>query len=180
MGLSQRVHSTDIKLRMKLLGEKHSINSPHSTIRPLNEKKAIENAAYLLSEGFIFSIAGSLILFEAYRTRKKELDRRESVSDDIKALQDEINFIKKKLDEHNMELDDYKLPEGLHPLVLNVTDIENPRKIEDSSPNVIIAKSDSSEGNASAQKVEILKENLKEDTKKDIKESDDKPSVKVK
>ncbi|ODV62436.1 OPA3 family protein, partial [Ascoidea rubescens DSM 1968] len=104
MNLSQKVHSTDVKLRMKLLGEKHSLNSTHSTVRPLNEKKAIENAAYLLSEGFIFSIAGSLILFEAYRTRRKELNRRESVSDDIKALQDEINYIKKKLDEHNVEL----------------------------------------------------------------------------
>lgn len=104
--IAQTVHSTDLRLRMSLLGENRI------KIRPLNDKKAIENGANFLSEMFIFGVAGSLILYESYRSRKATSNHREAVYEDMAVLQDEIEFLKRKLKELNIKTDDYELPEG--------------------------------------------------------------------
>lgn len=98
---AQYLHRTDVKLRMGLVGENKI------KIRPLNDNKAIENGANFLSEFFIFSIAGSLIYYESYRTRKKSLDEKALVQDDISFLQDEIRNIQDQLVEikKNLNLD---------------------------------------------------------------------------
>jgi hypothetical protein len=51
----------------------------HYHIRPLSESKAIESGANFISESFLFLVAGSLILFESWRSRSKESTRREGV-----------------------------------------------------------------------------------------------------
>lgn len=107
--IAQTVHKTDLKLRMSLLGEKKI------KIRPLNDAKAIDNGANFLSELFIFSVAGSLIFYESYRSRKKASDERESIADDISVLQSEIEYLKSKLREVNIKLDDYQIPQGIKP-----------------------------------------------------------------
>lgn len=84
-------------------------------VRPLNEAKAIESGATFVAEGFIFSVAGGLILYESFRARRKELNRRETVADDIETLQDEIEWLKEKLVKRKLLEDDYKAPEGLNP-----------------------------------------------------------------
>ncbi|CDK26525.1 unnamed protein product [Kuraishia capsulata CBS 1993] len=114
VNVAQNMHILDTRLRMKLLGKKNV------TVRPLNENKAIESGASFLSEAFIFSVASSAILYESYRSRKKELTRRESVADDIATLQDEIEYLKRKLEEYNMKLDDYHPPEDMKPTVLKL------------------------------------------------------------
>lgn len=40
-------------------------------IRPLSEAKAIESGATFISEAFLFGVAGSLIVFESWRSRRK-------------------------------------------------------------------------------------------------------------
>ncbi|KAF7584507.1 Optic atrophy 3 protein (OPA3) family protein [Clavispora lusitaniae] len=86
--VAQTVHSTDVKLRMRLLGENRI------KVRPLNDKKAIENGANFLSEFFIFSVAGSLIFYESYRARVKSQNEKLTVKNDIIDLQEEITTIK--------------------------------------------------------------------------------------
>lgn len=112
--IAQTVHHTDIRLRMSLLGEKKI------KIRPLNDKKAVENGANFLSEFFIFSVAGSLILYESFRSRKKAADERDALADDIATLQDEIEYIKKRLASYNVRMDDYKPPEGYRPKYVKI------------------------------------------------------------
>ncbi|KAG5362451.1 OPA3-like protein [Yarrowia sp. C11] len=109
ISLAQRLHQTDTNLKMRLMGK--------STfkVRPLNEAKAIESGATFVAEGFIFSVAGGLILYESFRARRKELNRRETVADDIETLQDEIEWLKEKLVKRKLLEDDYKAPEGLNP-----------------------------------------------------------------
>lgn len=109
ISLAQRLHQTDTNLKMRLMGK--------STfkVRPLNEAKAIESGATFVAEGFIFSVAGGLILYESFRARRKELNRRETVADDIETLQDEIEWLKEKLVKRRLLEDDYKAPEGLNP-----------------------------------------------------------------
>ncbi|EAW15247.1 OPA3 family protein [Aspergillus clavatus NRRL 1] len=51
--------------------------APH--IRPLSESKAIESGATFISETFLFLVAGGLIVFESWRSRRKENTRREDV-----------------------------------------------------------------------------------------------------
>lgn len=117
--IAQRLHKTDVSLRMKLMGEKGA------KVRPLNDKKAVENGANFLSETFIFSVAGGIVLFESWRQRQKELSRRETIADDIKTLQYEIDYLKNKLKEYNVRLDDYKPPKDVQPLYLKLDESGN-------------------------------------------------------
>lgn len=110
---------------MRVLGEAVAIR-----IRPLNDTKAIETGANFLSEGFIFSVAGSLILFESLRARNKEIARRESVADDIATLQDEIELLKRNLVQQKILVDEYKVPSGVNPSVLKLPKVVAPNIYE--------------------------------------------------
>ena len=56
-------------------------------IRPLSEAKAIDSGATFISETFLFLVAGGLIVFESFRSRRKETSRREDVADRIGELE---------------------------------------------------------------------------------------------
>ncbi|CAZ84279.1 unnamed protein product [Tuber melanosporum] len=78
-------------------------------IRPLSENKAIENGANFISEFFLFSVAGGLILLEQIRSRRKEASRRDMVADRLEGLEernlvDEERF--KRLEEQTRESED--------------------------------------------------------------------------
>ncbi|KAI9369400.1 hypothetical protein BJX61DRAFT_519800 [Aspergillus egyptiacus] len=60
--------------------------APH--IRPLSESKAIESGATFISETFLFLVAGGLILFESWRSRRKETNRRDDVAARLKELEE--------------------------------------------------------------------------------------------
>lgn len=98
---------------MRLLGEQSA-----AKIRPLNDARAIENGANILSEAIIFSVAGGLIVYEGVRSSVQESQRRERVADDIATLQDEIELLKKNLKEQKILIEEYHLPEGVKPVVL--------------------------------------------------------------
>ncbi|CAL5867241.1 uncharacterized protein PFLUO_LOCUS1456 [Penicillium psychrofluorescens] len=57
-------------------------------IRPLSESKAIESGANFISETFLFLVAGGLIVFESWRSRRKESTRREGVEDRLNELEE--------------------------------------------------------------------------------------------
>lgn len=110
-------------------------------IRPLNDAKAIDTGANVLSEGFIFSVAGGLILYESLRARNKEIARRESVADDISTLQEELELLKKNLKEQRIIIEEYKVPEGVNPSVLKLPKraAEPPKVYEDDVPTATAA-----------------------------------------
>ncbi|KAJ5937636.1 hypothetical protein N7454_003978 [Penicillium verhagenii] len=61
---------------------------PHNyRIRPLTESKAIESGANFISESFLFLVAGGLIIFESWRSRRKESTRREGVEERLAELE---------------------------------------------------------------------------------------------
>jgi len=78
-------------------------------IRPLSENKAIENGANFISEFFLFSVAGGLILLEQIRSRRKEASRRDMVADRLEELE-ERNLVDEerlmKLEERTREGED--------------------------------------------------------------------------
>ncbi|RPA88158.1 hypothetical protein BJ508DRAFT_410032 [Ascobolus immersus RN42] len=57
-------------------------------IRPLSEAKAIDRGANFISELFLFSVAGGLILFESLRAKRKEQDRRDTVKERLELLEE--------------------------------------------------------------------------------------------
>lgn len=64
--------------------------APKPHIRPLSESKAIESGATFISEGFLFLVAGGLILFESWRSRRKENTRRDDVAARLNELEDTV------------------------------------------------------------------------------------------
>ena len=62
--------------------------APKPHIRPLSESKAIESGATFLSEAFLFVVAGGLIVFESWRSRRKETTRREDVESRLIELEE--------------------------------------------------------------------------------------------
>ncbi|KAE8350148.1 optic atrophy 3 protein-domain-containing protein [Aspergillus coremiiformis] len=78
------------------------VPTPH--IRPLSESKAIESGATFISETFLFIVAGGLIVFESWRSRRKETTRREDVEARLvelekseKAARDALLAVEKEL-----------------------------------------------------------------------------------
>lgn len=68
-------------------------------IRPLSDAKAIDSGANFVSEAFLFLVAGGLILFETWRSRRKEANRREDVKERIEKLEArEVDFEKREQD----------------------------------------------------------------------------------
>ena len=62
--------------------------APKLRIRPLSESKAIDSGANFISEAFLFAVAGSLIVFESLRARRKESNRREDVAERLAMLEE--------------------------------------------------------------------------------------------
>ncbi|KAK5940715.1 hypothetical protein PMZ80_007132 [Knufia obscura] len=66
--------------------EKHP---PKPKIKPLSETKAIETGANFISETFLFGVAASLIIFESWRSGRKERNRRDRVAEQLGDLEEE-------------------------------------------------------------------------------------------
>jgi len=73
-------------------------------IRPLSEAKAVEMGSNFISETFLFGVAASLILFEAWRSRRKENTRREDVADRLSDLEESENAARRALVELEREV----------------------------------------------------------------------------
>ncbi|OJJ46138.1 hypothetical protein ASPZODRAFT_67042 [Penicilliopsis zonata CBS 506.65] len=73
--------------RAKAAAEEAAKPAPPPHIRPLSESKAIESGANFISETFLFMVAGGLIVFESWRSRRKETERREDVSGRLAELE---------------------------------------------------------------------------------------------
>jgi optic atrophy 3 protein len=73
-------------------------------IRPLSEAKAIESGANFISETFLFGVAASLILFESWRSRRKDSARRDVVQDRLNDLEESEAAARKALVELEREV----------------------------------------------------------------------------
>lgn len=67
-------------------------------IRPLSEARAIESGANFISEAFMFLVAGSVIVFESWRSRRKESSRREDVAERLEILEARIGELTAELE----------------------------------------------------------------------------------
>ena len=68
---------------------------PKVKIRPLSEAKAIELGANFFSEAFIFAVAAGLLVWDSWRNRRKESQRRDDVAERLEALEGELEALRK-------------------------------------------------------------------------------------
>ncbi|KAJ1968493.1 hypothetical protein IWQ62_001215 [Dispira parvispora] len=97
IGLAQTGHRVDMNLKMKFFGYRKE------HIRPLNDAKAIEAGANFLSEAIIFSVAGSIILFENQRSKYAARERRNLVDDTLSELEEENARLQDRLTEYRSD-----------------------------------------------------------------------------
>ncbi|XP_010919156.1 OPA3-like protein [Elaeis guineensis] len=81
-------------------------HSTDTAIRPLNEEKAVQAAADLLGELFIFSVAGAALIFEVQRSARSEARKEELRKQELEALKQkednlarEVELLKQKFHE---------------------------------------------------------------------------------
>ncbi|KAG7834596.1 hypothetical protein KL919_002542 [Ogataea angusta] len=86
--VAQYFHFLDERLKTSLL------RSKARPVRPLNEAKAIQNGAEILSETFIFSVAAGALLYESNRQRVKENNRKDAMEEDVRRLEEEITELR--------------------------------------------------------------------------------------
>ncbi|KAL0578333.1 hypothetical protein V5O48_003647 [Marasmius crinis-equi] len=92
VGLAQRMHRTEVRLRTNILGE------PAKHIRPLSEQRAIESGANALAEGFLFTVAAALIIGESWRSSRSQSKRRDDVDDKLEDLDNRVAEVTARLD----------------------------------------------------------------------------------
>ena len=61
-------------------------------------RRAIENGANALAEGFLFTVATGLILGETWRSSRNTTKRRDAVDDQLDELRENVQGLNKKLD----------------------------------------------------------------------------------
>ncbi|KAF5742314.1 Optic atrophy 3 protein (OPA3) [Tripterygium wilfordii] len=73
----------------------------HSTdvaIRPLNEEKAVQAAADLIGELFVFTVAGAVVIFEVQRSARSEAKKEEIRKQELEAMRQRENELAKELE----------------------------------------------------------------------------------
>ena len=108
MRFAQRMHKVDATLRDKITPAKYRPLDPKTgkrktIVRPLNDAKAVESGATILSEFFVFGVASSLVIFETVRQMKKETVRREQIASTLKFLENEIEELREEVKIKNVE-----------------------------------------------------------------------------
>ncbi|XP_028761655.1 OPA3-like protein [Neltuma alba] len=101
ISIAQANHRVTTKLQRRIYGHATDV-----AIRPLNEEKAVQAAADLLGELFVFTVAGAAVIFEVQRSsrseaRKEEIRRQEmqAIKDGNENLAREVELLKQKLEE---------------------------------------------------------------------------------
>lgn len=91
-----------VRDKEKSIEKAKSSNKPK--IRPLSEAKAIDSGATFVSEGFLLLVGISLILFENWRSKRKETSRREDVAERISELEENEKLSRQALVELEKEI----------------------------------------------------------------------------
>ncbi|KAK2434430.1 optic atrophy 3 protein [Trifolium repens] len=101
ISIAQTNHRFTTRMQRRIYGQATDV-----AIRPLNEEKAVQAAADLLGELFVFTVAGAAVIFEVQRSsrseaRKEELRRQEiqAIKTRSEELDMEVQFLAQKLEE---------------------------------------------------------------------------------
>ncbi|XP_061345307.1 uncharacterized protein LOC133291126 [Gastrolobium bilobum] len=101
ISIAQANHRLTTRVQRRIYG--HATNVE---IRPMNEDKAVQAAADLLGELFVFTVAGAAVIFEVQRSSKSEARKEELRKQEIQAIKTrneelarELELLSQKLEE---------------------------------------------------------------------------------
>ncbi|XWS54118.1 hypothetical protein CRYUN_Cryun10bG0061200 [Craigia yunnanensis] len=101
INIAQANHQFTTRMQRRIYGHATEV-----AIRPLDEEKAVQAAADLLGELFVFTVAGAAVIFEVQRSsrseaRKEELRKQEleEMKQRDKDLAREVELLKQKIEE---------------------------------------------------------------------------------
>ncbi|KAK0258995.1 hypothetical protein B0A54_01679 [Friedmanniomyces endolithicus] len=80
-------------------------------IRPLSESKAIELGANFFSEAFIFAVAAGLLVWDNWRSRRKESARRDDVAEKLAELEAEVGRLRLRYEPQLEETTEIAMPD---------------------------------------------------------------------
>ncbi|CAL9749435.1 OPA3-like protein isoform X1 [Musa acuminata AAA Group] len=101
IGLAQANHRFTTTIQRRLYGQATDVK-----IRPLNEEKAVQAAADLIGELFVFSVAGAAIIFEVQRSARSEARKEESRRQELEAMKQKEQEVAKELELLKVKLDE--------------------------------------------------------------------------
>ncbi|KAK7826601.1 OPA3-like protein [Quercus suber] len=98
---AQANHRFTTKMQRRIYGQ-----ATNAAIRPLNEEKAVQAAADLLGELFIFTVAGAAVIFEVQRSSRSEARKEELRRQELQAMKQrdddltkEVELLRHKIEE---------------------------------------------------------------------------------
>ncbi|KAF7822945.1 OPA3-like protein [Senna tora] len=101
ISIAQANHRFTTRVQRRIYGHATDV-----AIRPLDEEKAVQAAADLLGELFVFSVAGAAVIFEVQRSSRSEARKEEARRQEMQAIKDrnedlarEVELLKQKLGE---------------------------------------------------------------------------------
>ncbi|GMJ11427.1 hypothetical protein like AT1G28510 [Hibiscus trionum] len=99
INLAQANHRFSTTMQRRIYGRSTDI-----LIRPLNEERAVQAAATLLGELFIFTVAGAAIIYEVQRSAKAEARKEQQRRQEIEALAQKNRYLEKELEHLTQKL----------------------------------------------------------------------------
>ncbi|PON41496.1 Optic atrophy 3-like [Parasponia andersonii] len=101
INIAQANHRFTTQMQRRIYGRATDVE-----IRPLNEEKAVQAAADLLGELFVFTVAGAAVIFEVQRSARSEARKEELRRQELQAMKQrdddlvrEIELLRKKVEE---------------------------------------------------------------------------------
>lgn len=85
-----------------------------------NNSHWADKGAVLISEFTLYTVTVVGIIYETVRSKLKERNRREGVSDDIEMLQEQIEYLKSQLRDHQILIADYTPSYPVKPKILQI------------------------------------------------------------
>ncbi|XP_071478502.1 putative OPA3-like protein CG13603 [Diadema setosum] len=96
---AQFYHWMDVNLKMRILGLGKA-----TEVKPLSEEAAVELGSEIIGESFIFSVAVGTLVFEYWRSSKKEEQHETKQSIAIRELEGKVRDLGLALEEQDAKL----------------------------------------------------------------------------
>ncbi|XP_030549349.2 OPA3-like protein isoform X3 [Rhodamnia argentea] len=90
INLAQANHRFTTQIQRRIYGHATDV-----AIRPLNEEKAVQVAADLAGELFVFSVAGAALIFEVQRSSRSEARKEESRRQELEQISKQDSYKRK-------------------------------------------------------------------------------------
>lgn len=94
------LHRLDVFVRFRLMGMKGKVE-----YKPLTEERAVEQGAEILGEAFLYSVAAGYIVYEYWRSGKKEQMKEDTQNHDISLLKVQTENLEQQMSQLQQTLD---------------------------------------------------------------------------